>query len=60
MQRLQTSKAAAAFPLTDWPQRVQAVWKPDETTMRRMTATPSGAFGCLCGHHRDDEKASLS
>jgi hypothetical protein len=28
--------------------------------MRRMTATPSGAFGCLCGHHSDDEKVSLS
>jgi hypothetical protein len=32
----------------------------DETTMRRITATPSGTFGCLCRHHRDDEKASLS
>jgi hypothetical protein len=41
-------------------QETQAVWKPDETTMRRMTATPSGAFGCLFGHHCDDEKASLS
>lgn len=28
--------------------------------MRRMTAAPSGAFGCLCGHHGDDEKVNLS
>ena len=28
--------------------------------MRRMTADPSGAFGCLCGHHGDDEKMNLS
>ncbi|MGF6904598.1 hypothetical protein P3T22_005887 [Paraburkholderia sp. GAS348] len=38
----------------------QAVWKPDGITMRRMTADPSGTFGCLCGHHGDDGKASLS
>ncbi len=28
--------------------------------MRRVTADPSGAFGCLCGHYDDDGKANLS
>jgi hypothetical protein len=28
--------------------------------MRRVTAAASGAFGCLCGHHGDDEKVNLS
>jgi hypothetical protein len=25
-----------------------------------MTAEPSGAFGCLCGHYGDDEKVNLA
>jgi hypothetical protein len=38
----------------------QAVWKPEGITTRRVTADPSVAFGCLCGHHGDDAKVSLS
>ena len=36
------------------------MWKPDGITMRRMTADPSGAFRCSCGHHGDNKKVSLS
>jgi hypothetical protein len=47
-------------PGFDRQHATQVVWKPVGITTRRVTAAPSGAFGCLCGYHGDDEKASLS
>jgi hypothetical protein len=57
---MQTTSTARIFGCLDRPFATQVVWKPDGITMRRVTADPSGAFGCLCGHHGDDEKVNLS
>lgn len=42
--------------LRDGLQATQGVWKPDGTTMRRVTADPSGAFDRLCDYHGADER----
>ena len=45
-----------AFALRDRQYTTQGVWKPDGTTMRRVTADPSGAFDRLCDYHGADER----
>jgi hypothetical protein len=40
----------------DVPNTTQGVWKPDGTSMRRVTADPSGAFDRLCDYHGADER----
>jgi hypothetical protein len=41
------------------PNSTQAVWKPMDYNAAH-DRYPQRAFGCLCGHHSDDEKVSLS